>query len=423
MKVHFKVLNTSLKGLQIEVDKDVVRVGRSSDNDLVLEQRSVSREHAVLRAKNGTLTVEDNESKNKTEVGGQIIFSETPLSDGSIVSFGDVAVEVSMPNGQDSPASAPDQLDQFEGTLATTSPTHQDLGSVSENKAAETSPQGPDVPAGWVARQEGGELATTEDRGKALERQLWPAITLVLGLAVAGLFALFFLKRGGGDRPEHEFGVAFHLGEKKVVQVPRGFVYNPQVRPQGALNVKRPLNMPIAVQLEANSAGVATIRLHNKAQAYILLHANVTPQEEENVADLFNPQLQTRQQRLSRARQHIRRAERYRIERETYRALQQYEKASRVLEPLAQNPPEELQEAEQWKDRLRRRIESEYEELTFAMSNYIKSGDKRMALQTLAQIKELIPDENDVRYQNADLLYQLLERVVEREQERARRGL
>lgn len=56
-------------GKQIETEKDLVRVGTSGDNDLVLEDPTVSRAHFELRRKKGDFTLVDPGSKNGTFVG------------------------------------------------------------------------------------------------------------------------------------------------------------------------------------------------------------------------------------------------------------------------------------------------------------------------------------------------------------------
>lgn len=66
-------------------------VGRGSESDIQLAQDSVSRLHAELRVgQNGSLTVSDLNSKNKTYVNGRRIGSAKRLNSGDIVKFGAV---------------------------------------------------------------------------------------------------------------------------------------------------------------------------------------------------------------------------------------------------------------------------------------------------------------------------------------------
>lgn len=70
-------------------------VGRATDNDLRLNDASVSKIHAALKMDNlGTLLVADTGSTNGTHINGQRIpYGEAlPISEGDLVTFGDVEV-------------------------------------------------------------------------------------------------------------------------------------------------------------------------------------------------------------------------------------------------------------------------------------------------------------------------------------------
>jgi hypothetical protein len=67
----------------------VTTIGRSADNDIVLQHPSVSRRHATIRWVNRQYSVEDLNSSNGTWVGNRRITS-LQLADRDIVRFGDV---------------------------------------------------------------------------------------------------------------------------------------------------------------------------------------------------------------------------------------------------------------------------------------------------------------------------------------------
>jgi len=72
-----------------------VNVGRGTDNDLHLNDPSVSKTHAALKMDNlGTLLVADTGSTNGTFVNGQRIpYGEArPVNEGDLLAFGDVEV-------------------------------------------------------------------------------------------------------------------------------------------------------------------------------------------------------------------------------------------------------------------------------------------------------------------------------------------
>jgi pSer/pThr/pTyr-binding forkhead associated (FHA) protein len=74
-----------------------LNVGRASDNDLMLNETSVSKIHAaLLMTSEGTLLVADTGSTNGTYINGRrIAYGESRLiEDGDVVGFGDVEVRL-----------------------------------------------------------------------------------------------------------------------------------------------------------------------------------------------------------------------------------------------------------------------------------------------------------------------------------------
>jgi pSer/pThr/pTyr-binding forkhead associated (FHA) protein len=71
--------------------REVVRVGRSSANDIVLDDPSVSRRHALLARRNDVTFVLDDRSLNGVHVNGRRV-SEAPLKDGDALLLGHVAL-------------------------------------------------------------------------------------------------------------------------------------------------------------------------------------------------------------------------------------------------------------------------------------------------------------------------------------------
>ena len=72
----------------LELAKPVVTIGRGSANDLVLDDDSVSRFHAVLKQENGDILVADRGSMNGVVVNGASISTETALRHGDRVQVG-----------------------------------------------------------------------------------------------------------------------------------------------------------------------------------------------------------------------------------------------------------------------------------------------------------------------------------------------
>ena len=70
---------------------DLVRVGRSPANDIVLDDASVSRRHALLAVRGDATFVLDDRSLNGVRVNG-VRVSEAPLKDGDALLLGHVAL-------------------------------------------------------------------------------------------------------------------------------------------------------------------------------------------------------------------------------------------------------------------------------------------------------------------------------------------
>lgn len=75
-------------GASYPLRKKVVNIGRESDNDIVLDDPKVSRQHAKMKLEGDTFVIYDLASSNGTFVNGQKIMNET-LQDGDEIKIGD----------------------------------------------------------------------------------------------------------------------------------------------------------------------------------------------------------------------------------------------------------------------------------------------------------------------------------------------
>ncbi|MEW2582058.1 FHA domain-containing protein [Streptomyces virginiae] len=72
--------------------RTAVRIGRATDNDLVIDELDVSRRHAELRAlADGTYEIADLGSHNGTYLNGAPVTGAAPLTEGDIVGIGHLA--------------------------------------------------------------------------------------------------------------------------------------------------------------------------------------------------------------------------------------------------------------------------------------------------------------------------------------------
>ena len=76
-------------GRRMPISEAVVTIGRSLDNDIVIDEECVSRRHAQLRRRYGQYVIYDLGSRGGTLVNGQRV-REAPLEHGDVVSLGGV---------------------------------------------------------------------------------------------------------------------------------------------------------------------------------------------------------------------------------------------------------------------------------------------------------------------------------------------
>ncbi len=75
------------KGI-LELNRPVITVGRGEGNDLVLNDNSVSRFHAVIKRADDSVIIADRGSTNGVYVRGKRVTQETPLSNGDVALIG-----------------------------------------------------------------------------------------------------------------------------------------------------------------------------------------------------------------------------------------------------------------------------------------------------------------------------------------------
>jgi pSer/pThr/pTyr-binding forkhead associated (FHA) protein len=81
-----------------------VTVGRGRRADLVLDDPTVSSEHASISVEGLTLVIEDLGSSNGTVVNGEPVVDAVRLGDGDRIRLGDTEIAVRLePEGPDSP--------------------------------------------------------------------------------------------------------------------------------------------------------------------------------------------------------------------------------------------------------------------------------------------------------------------------------
>jgi pSer/pThr/pTyr-binding forkhead associated (FHA) protein len=81
----------SLNGMSLrdyELDKVRVTIGRTSNNDIVLNEPVVSGEHAAISQEGGVITLVDLDSTNGTYINDRLVVDKKPLKHNDVISVG-----------------------------------------------------------------------------------------------------------------------------------------------------------------------------------------------------------------------------------------------------------------------------------------------------------------------------------------------
>ena len=78
--------------IQFDLGDALISVGRSSDNDVIVDDGEVSRHHCQLKLQHGAYSFADLGSRNGSYVNGQPV-SEVALGPGDRIQLGDTEIE------------------------------------------------------------------------------------------------------------------------------------------------------------------------------------------------------------------------------------------------------------------------------------------------------------------------------------------
>jgi DNA-binding NtrC family response regulator len=91
-KCQLVVLNSSAKGKKLDLNRPLTKLGKKEDNDLVLDEKTVSRNHVEIVQTEDSYLLKDLGSTNGTYIN-DIRVKEAYLSPGDIIRMGTVRVE------------------------------------------------------------------------------------------------------------------------------------------------------------------------------------------------------------------------------------------------------------------------------------------------------------------------------------------
>ncbi len=99
-------MSPSVKGRKFNVDADRVRIGRKSENEIVLEEPSISGTHCVITRSDRRYVLTDKDSTNGTRLNGAAIH-EARLNPKDILQIGHVELMFDGDDIEADPATSP----------------------------------------------------------------------------------------------------------------------------------------------------------------------------------------------------------------------------------------------------------------------------------------------------------------------------
>jgi uncharacterized RDD family membrane protein YckC len=90
-----------MKGIKLKVadkvynlEKVIIKIGRNPDSDIVINDATVSKEHAFIEVSDGSIYITDFESLNGVKINGNKIICRTEIFRGQEVHIGDVPLDI-----------------------------------------------------------------------------------------------------------------------------------------------------------------------------------------------------------------------------------------------------------------------------------------------------------------------------------------
>ncbi len=145
---------------RIVTEKRRLSIGRTTDNDIVLENRGVSRKHAMIEFNENAAVIIDNESLNGTFVNNRKI-SEEVLRDSDVISIGKYSLIYKTETSQEA-----DEAINFDGTMV--------LNTKAQRKLLEN-----DRVDRQIVEKYGGSVLLGEENADFLEFKLDREVTTI----------------------------------------------------------------------------------------------------------------------------------------------------------------------------------------------------------------------------------------------------
>ena len=224
----------------VVVESNRFTIGRSQDNDLVIQDKGVSRRQALIECYDGVAQISDCGSQSGTYVNGVTVSGASALQDGDVISMGiacEIQVRIAAPDSAASPqAPQPDRRAETSAAILAAQPHFLTYAALTKTDGGQ---QGDPVVTAWAMLPDlvavrihfggGAEssllvlAAYTMGPGTKKSHPLLPTIRRrVQNNPGAKRNVWYLYERNGLDREAYHFVVRF-LAFGVIAQNPRRF--------------------------------------------------------------------------------------------------------------------------------------------------------------------------------------------------------
>jgi hypothetical protein len=407
MAARFRILNTELRGTELVVPQRPVILGRSSSNDLVVADPSISRQHVRVELKNGHAVLTDLGSHNGIVISDETL-REAVVGDGGRFELGDV--EFQFIDDDDAADAAPGTEPAAQDTPAAP-PARFDAAPAAAGPASQPPAERPvyiDDVFGAAAARPGPGPGAEEQAAVAGARGTIRYVAFVLLMIGVLAFAWYIAGPRGPEIPT--VAVTVKAGERRVIdlglrtrETRAGLVpyFDPNAVYTG-FDYKRGDESIVLFELDDRAGFMGTveglglgeveIRLFGprgrRARLVVLVRGQL-PAEPGTERLAVAERIRRATVLLSSARSAAR-------NNELYDAIEKCDKAANILRGAPTTEGLQLRrQADQLRRSCRTRLDEEFEQIKLQALAAMRSKDRRAAARAWDQLRHRIPDPDD----------------------------
>jgi hypothetical protein len=418
MAARFRILNSELRGTELVLPRRPVILGRSSSNDLVVADPSISRQHVRVELKNGHAVLTDLGSHNGIVINEETL-REAVVGDGGRFELGDVQFEfIAEPESETEMAMAPDAPDP--DAPAAAPPATFDAFAPPPAAPSALPAERPvyidDVFGAAVAQPQAGPGVQEKE---AVASATGAIRFVVICVIMIGVLAFAWYIAGPRDPDVPVVAVTIKAGERRVIDLglrtrTTGNGLVPYFDPNAvysSFRYKRGDDSIVAFELDDKAPFMATIEGTGLGEVEITLlgsrgrRAKLVVLVRGQLPAQPGTERLTVQQRLVRGRELFQAARSAERNGRWYAAAEKCEQAASILRGAPTTEGIQLRRrADQLRRSARAKLDAKFEEVKLQAIAAMKSKDRAGAARAWEELRRSIPDPEDELNQKLSII-------------------